>query len=195
MSALRSASIVLLFTAAPWCAATPARAADAPVKLHVSVAICDAQNMSSEIVVSARQIAGDVYRAIGVALEWSDAGCTAGEHSLTVNMIARNASALEVSDVTLGFAEPGASVATILYDRVVSYARHYHVKREVLLGYVMAHELGHLLLPRNSHSSEGVMRPVINLEEAAAQRLRFTKEQGQLIVQKIETLSVAVATH
>ena len=195
MSALRSASIVLLFTAAPCCAATPARAADAPVGLHVSVAICDAQNMPPGIVASAQEIAGDVYRAIGVALEWSDAGCAADERSLTVNMIARSASALDVSDVTLGFAEPGTSVATILYDRVLSYARHYHVKREVLLGYVMAHELGHLLLPRNSHSTEGVMRPVINLEQAAAKRLRFTKEQGRMIVDRIEAASLALATH
>ena len=195
MSGLRSASIVLLVTAASCGSAASAQAADAPVRLHVAVAICDAGNAPADILASAEGVAGDVYRAIGVAIEWSDAGCAAGERSLTVNVIARNASELTVTDETLGFAEPGTSLATILYDRVVVFARRYHVKREVLLGYVVAHELGHLLLPPNSHSTKGVMRPVINFEDAAAKRLRFTKEQGDLIVRTIESASFALATH
>ena len=195
MSGLRASTFVAFVTAVSCGAASPAQAANAPVGLHVAVAICDAENAPPEIVASAERIAGDVYRAIGVALEWTDAGCTAGEHSLTVNMIAREASAIDVSNVTLGFAEPGTSVATVLYDRIVAFARHYHVKRDVLLGYAIAHEIGHLLLPPNSHSRDGVMRPVINMEEATAKRLRFTKEQGELIVRRIEGSSIALATH
>jgi hypothetical protein len=195
MSGLRSASIVLLVTAASCGAAASAQAADAPVRLRVAVAVCDAQNAPPEILASAKQVVSDVYRAIGVAIEWSGAGCAADEHSLTLNMIARDASGLSVTNETLGFAEPGTSVATILYDRIVVFARRFHVKRDVLLGYAMAHELGHLLLPPNSHSTEGVMRSVINMEEASAKRLRFTKAQGQLIVQRIESTSLALATH
>ena len=194
MSGLRTSTIVLLVTASCGVASSAA-AADVPAGLHVAVAICDAQQAPPEIVASAERIAGDVYAAIGVALEWTDAGCAPGDHNLTVNVITRKASAVDVTDVTLGFAEPGTSVATVLYDRVVAFARRYRVKREVLLGYVIAHEVGHLLLPPNSHSWQGVMRPVINLEEAAAKRLRFTKEQGQQIVQRIETSSLALATH
>jgi len=195
MSGLHSSSIALLVAAASCGAAAPAYAVDGPARLYVQVAICEGEDVPADIVASAERVAGDVYRAIGVAIEWSDAGCTEGERSLTVNMIPRQASLVHVSEVTLGFAEPGTSVATILYDRVVAYARRYRVKRDVLLGYVMAHELGHLLLPPNSHSAEGVMRSEINMEEAAAKRLRFTKEQGRLIVQKIETSSLALATH
>jgi hypothetical protein len=195
MSGLRSASLVLLVTAASCGAAGSAQAADAPVRLRVAVAVCDAENAPPEILASAEQVVSDVYRAIGVAIEWSGAGCAAGEESLTVNMIVRDASGLTVTNETLGFAEPGTSVATILYDRIVVFARRFHVKRDVLLGYAMAHELGHLLLPPNSHSTEGVMRSVINIEEASARRLRFTKAQGQLIVQRIESTSLALATH
>ena len=194
MSGLRTSLIVLLITASCG-AASSADAADVPAGLHVAVAICDAQQAPPEIVASAERIAGDVYGAIGVTLEWTDAGCAAGDHSLTVNVITRKASTVDVTELTLGFAEPGTSVATVLYDRVVAFARRYHVKREVLLGYVIAHEIGHLLLPPNSHSPGGVMRPEINLEEAAAKRLRFTKEQGELIVRRIEGSSIALATH
>ena len=195
MSGFRSSSIVVLVTAASFGAAASARAADAPAGLHVAVAICEARTMPPDIVASAERIAGDVYRAIGVAIEWSNAGCATDEQRLTVNLIPRQASTLDVTDVTLGFAEPGTTVATILYDRVAAFARRFHVKRDVLLGYTIAHEIGHLLLPPNSHSWQGVMRPVINLEEAAKKRLRFTREQGEQIVRRIETSSLALATH
>lgn len=195
MSGLRTSLIVIFVTAASLGAATSAQAADAPAGLHVPVAICDVLQTPPEIVAGAERIAGDVYQAIGVSLEWSGAGCEADDHTLTVRIIARDASALDVTSITVGFAEPGTSVATVLYDRVLAFARRYHVKKDVLLGYAMAHELGHLLLPPNSHSAVGVMRPAINLEDAAAKRLRFTREQGALILRRIETSSLALATH
>jgi len=49
-----------------------------------------------------------------------------------------------------------------------------------LLGYVIVHELGHLLLGKNSHSPEGVMRPVWQFEDlkkAARGTLLFTSSQ------------------
>jgi hypothetical protein len=84
-----------------------------------------------------------------------------------------------------------------LYDRVEFVAHRYHVKREILLGYVIAHELGHLLLPPHSHSETGVMRACLDLELAAAKRLQFTREQGVLILKKVEIWESAatVATH
>jgi len=51
-----------------------------------------------------------------------------------------------------------------------------------LLGYVIAHELGHLLLGENSHSPEGVMRAVWQFEDlwqAAMGRLLFTATQAE----------------
>jgi hypothetical protein len=51
-----------------------------------------------------------------------------------------------------------------------------------LLGYIVVHELGHLLLGKDSHSSEGVMRPVWqfeDLQQAARGRLGFTSRQGE----------------
>src|SRR5258705_12600400 len=123
MSGLRTSMIVLLVTVSCGAAAS-ADAADAPAaRLHVAVAICDAQQAPPEIVASAQRIAGDVYGAIGVALEWTGAGCAADDHSLTGNVITRNATAVDVTDLTLGFAEPGASVGTGVYDRVARFAR------------------------------------------------------------------------
>ena len=50
----------------------------------------------------------------------------------------------------------------------------------LVLGTVMAHEIGHLLLGAGSHSRQGIMRPNWNrqdLEEAYCGRQTFTKKQ------------------
>jgi hypothetical protein len=49
----------------------------------------------------------------------------------------------------------------------------------VLLGRVIAHELGHVLLPPNSHSLNGIMRG--NIDLARENPDRFTSEQALMI--------------
>jgi len=63
----------------------------------------------------------------------------------------------------LGFAqlaEDGApaSVAFVFYHRVESLAVELRCARGVILGYALAHEVGHLLLGTNSHAPNGIMR-------------------------------------
>ena len=168
------------------CIAAPASSAPAPDPLHLQVTVCDLASVHQATLTAAEAVAADAYRNVGVIIDWSDR-CLAGAPGLYVNLTFMSAAVIDMSDVTVGFAESGATDATVLYDRVEFVAHRYHVKREILLGYVIAHELGHLLLPPHSHSETGVMRACLNLELAAAKRLQFTREQGVLIVQRIES--------
>jgi hypothetical protein len=52
---------------------------------------------------------------------------------------------------------PGRA-AYVFYDAVQVKAHRHKLPIAALLGYAMAHELGHLLLPRESHGKAGVMR-------------------------------------
>jgi hypothetical protein len=131
------------------------------------------------------EVAGEVYRNIGVALEWANNECHPGEGVFAVSIASRAVAGTLVSDHTLGFAESGTREGTVLYDHVKRFSRRYHVNRGVLLGYVLAHELGHLLLPPNSHSATGVMRGTIDLPLASERQLRFTPEQRALILSKL----------
>jgi hypothetical protein len=77
-------------------------------------------------------------------------------------------------------------LATVNYERVAaSYGRDD--ARDVLptmLGCVMAHELGHLLLRDPGHSTIGIMQPQWGHEQmrqALTARLRFTNQQAKLI--------------
>lgn len=162
---------------------------------HLSVAICGGDQVPSALLEKAEAIASDVYRDIGVTIDWREE-CGGNESALEVDLIASDEiPGAPVADVTLGFAEPGASAATVLSDRVAKFAKRYGLKREVLLGYAMAHEVGHLLLPPHSHSLSGVMRATIDIDQAASKKLRFTREQGEFIIDRLEGVASAVATH
>ena len=50
------------------------------------------------------------------------------------------------------------STAQIFFKQVQDFARTYHVDLTTILAYVIAHEVGHLLLPGHGHSPSGLMR-------------------------------------
>jgi hypothetical protein len=187
MSGPRIFTAAFFIAALSSCIAAPASAALAPEPLHLQVTVCDRASVDQAILTAAQAVAADAYRRVGVIIDWSDTGCIAGAPGVYVNLTSDDAEAINFSNVTLGFAASGTSDATVLYDRIEIVARHYHVKREILLGYTIAHELGHLLLPPHSHSDRGVMRACLDLELAAGKLLRFTREQGVLIVRTIES--------
>jgi hypothetical protein len=59
------------------------------------------------------------------------------------------------------------------------------VRTETLLGFVIAHELGHLLLGPHAHKGHGLMRPVwtrTDLANGVAQgQFRFSALEGECI--------------
>ncbi len=71
--------------------------------------------------------------------------------------------------------------AEVFYQRVAHWATGGDISAYQLLGHIMAHEIGHLLLGPNSHSRDGIMRPQWNpsdLRAVARAPLRFTPEQA-----------------
>jgi len=185
MSGLRVALIAFGFSIA----AGSTSASDLGAAQHIALAVCDLEGVPNVLMRVAEQVAGEVYRDIGITLDWSDNECHAGDGAFAVNITRRDLAGILVSDHTLGFAESGNRDATVLYDRVKKFARRYHVNCGVMLGYVIAHELGHLLLPPKSHSAAGVMKGMIDLQLASERQLRFTGEQGALILGKLDALT------
>ena len=185
MSGVRVALIAFGFSIT----AGSASASNLTTAQRVSVAVCDLEGVSSVLIRLAQDVAGEVYRDAGVELEWADNDCHPAERVFAVNITSREMAGTQVSDHTIGFAESGTRDATVLYDRVARFARRYHINRGIMLGYVIAHELGHLLLPPKSHSAEGVMRAILDLRLAPERQLRFTPEQRALILDKVAALS------
>jgi hypothetical protein len=79
-------------------------------------------------------------------------------------------------------AEGTGCYSDVFYDRAVSLNADWHVSLTDILGNVMAHELGHLLLGSNSHTATGIMRARWQTEElrrAGEGSLLFNAEQAE----------------
>jgi hypothetical protein len=169
--------------------AASAGAAELSTARHMAVAVCNLEHVEPELIVVAEQVAEDVYRHIGVDIEWLNDHCDWADRQFLVILTFRHLAQVEVPENALGFAQSGTVAATVLYDRVHAYARRYHVNSPVLLGYAIAHELGHLLLPPQSHSPAGLMRASIDLSMMSGRRLGFSAEQAALIIRKLDDAS------
>lgn len=91
-----------------------------------------------------------------------------------------------IGSAVLGQANRPARVVYIFCHRIVEASMKYWQEYTVVLAFVVAHELGHVLLPAHSHSETGIMKGRANLwaktahdvtpEEGAAIRSRLVSE-------------------
>jgi hypothetical protein len=135
----------------------------------------------------AKEIAGAIFDAAGIEIVWVETPAgTARLHgqisvvlppaSLT-RRIARHADALGSTRV-----RTEQLYAVYVYcDRVDEAAKQAGQSANVVLGAVIAHELGHLLMPGRPHTATGVMHAVLGAKElgiAAQGELRFDADQA-----------------
>jgi hypothetical protein len=76
----------------------------------------------------------------------------------------------------------GGTFATVYLDLVEDEASEIDLPRIVVLSYAAAHEVGHLLLGADAHTSEGLMKAhwkTEDLQAMAQNRFHFTPEQAQ----------------
>jgi hypothetical protein len=84
-------------------------------------------------------------------------------------------------------------LATVNYERIAAWYGRDDARDvlPIMLGCVMAHELGHLLLRDPGHSTIGIMQPQLGNEQmrqALTARLRFTSQQAKFIREHALTL-------
>jgi hypothetical protein len=138
----------------------------APAALRVLVV--DQAHIRPEVLRAAEDDAAAIFASAGVQLTWLDQPSAAGQSfDVTVKM----ANGMKpwmlphnVGDLSLGFAavEPTGDgirgrLVWVFCDQVEVHAQHHHMQISRLSGLVMAHEIGHLLLPAG-HSEAGLMR-------------------------------------
>ena len=152
---------------------------------------------SPEIVASAEREAGRILIASGLQPDWME--CPVAPRPLESGPCQ---SALQATDLRLrilpvsvqnkyqdsvfGFAVHPA-LASVYYDYAQRRAKVDDAEFElpVILGGVMAHELGHLLLGSNGHSATGIMQPRWDPSQIRLLMmgdLQFTPEQMKLMI-------------
>jgi len=158
----------LLLSVAGLCAQPP------DTGLQIEVHIYNYSAVSHEMLVRAEQESARIFERIGIATIWLDCPLTSQEAvrnracalpdaptRLTLRLLSNSmADSLGVGGDIFGSAllpdnEEFGVVANVYADRTRELADRREF--EVILGRVIAHELGHLLLGKNAHSAAGIM--------------------------------------
>jgi hypothetical protein len=127
-----------------------------------------------------------IYATAGVRIVWATRGDHADEPGLHVrvqllsrDMAMRRIMAETVDDTVVGQAAREAATVYIFTHRIVNLALRHSDDFRRVLGLVIAHEAGHLVLPIYSHTDRGIMRPNIGVRSKSFHD--FTTEQGVAI--------------
>ena len=168
---------------------------EAEPELRITVRVYDKAGVQGVYLKFAKERAAEVFAMRGVKLDWADAEDATplkGVASYTILIMAEAPATLKAKMEALGMdvmgqGAPMVGRAYIYYDRVLQL--NPVPPRDVIttLGDVIAHELGHLMLPVG-HSNVGIMRPSINM---TSRRLEtFTAEEAAQIREHIRRQTV-----
>ena len=151
---------------------------------------------------SAQTHAAKIFRGFGTEILWVDCGIGSwgqaenpacltpnGPTDLTVRLLPESqAKNFPIDPGAFGMAQPSTTggfgyMAYIFYHRVAELCGRQYPKAPVL-GHMIAHELGHLLLGLSSHSKAGIMSVPWrskDLQKVGQDGMRFTKQQSDRI--------------
>jgi hypothetical protein len=160
----------------------------------VTVRLDNNARVPDQILLSATALTTDIYTWIGVKVVWLDVKDAIRQQirpPYTVVLVSpedenRTAPTEGIADDAIGQAIPVARRAYVFYERVTAKVALPHRDVVTLLGYAMAHELGHLWLPPNSHSTAGVMRPNFDIDSRGTHGFRpFTEAEARAIRKRL----------
>ena len=173
------AVVAILATAA----AAAAAGRYAEPELPITVRVDDKAGVQGAVLKLAQARAAEVFAMSGVKVDWID-GAEANRLKLvapyTILIMAEAPAALKAAmdqlgaDV-MGQGAPFIGRAYIYYDRVLHLSPAPPRDVVTTLGDVIAHELGHLMLPPG-HSTTGIMRPSIRMTSRRVET--FTREEA-----------------
>jgi hypothetical protein len=180
----------------PGCSSALSQSDSPEPNLVVHVLVDDYSQVSAETLAKAEDRASMIFREAEVELIWVNQAQEIGQpknqplsqHSLDqIDYVLRILphSRAKLNDNALGEAltctpRESACFANVFYNRVQQRTDAEKVSLAQVLGHAMAHELGHLLLGSNSHSSRGIMRgtwSAADIRLVAKGDLLFTSEQ------------------
>jgi hypothetical protein len=175
--------------------------------LTITVRIEDQAAVSDWVLMSAKSVAARIFMTIDVKVTWAGPPANTRESraardpqpepnartTFRIIMVPQEVAERVHADpkafgIAAGNARESSDVAYVFYDRVLNVAARFEQRRGAILGHVIAHELGHLLLPYGSHSESGLMRmdwSRADLEHAAHGLLLFTSQEAALIRERL----------
>lgn len=174
---------------------------------QVRVFVIENAGLSERALLEAEKGAGRVFRMAGVGVSWVNCGSTLAssissktqclESALPSDLILRivpkaRTYTPEVFGVSYLDQAGKGRYADVFFAPIEQMtALDRELPLDAILGDVIAHELGHLLLGNHAHSAQGIMRAHWQgdqLHGLSAGRLFFTKDQAALLRANLRTL-------
>jgi hypothetical protein len=163
---------------------------------QIVVSVFNRAGANPATVRAAEKMAARIYEQVGISIAWRNCRAqaepelerceAATDHGQLVLNIEHQPRTLVADAFGVAFLgnDGWGTFCDVFYDRILELHRDGRASEETILGMVMAHELGHLLLGSNSHSDTGIMRPKWQSENFLAPFFEVTKFSRQQ-VQKI----------
>jgi hypothetical protein len=186
-----------------------------PLALLVTIRLYDTSGMPDADLHSAMLTADAALRSGAVAAAWvvcpspgsapapNSSGCTGLPHEADLLLRIVRAPETVLSADTLGFAAVDTTagrgtLATVFADRIVRLAARSGMDGATLVGYAMAHEIGHLLLGTDAHAPRGLMRAgwtVPEISRHLPRDWRFSREDAaRMLSATARTAAAALAS-
>jgi hypothetical protein len=154
---------------------------------RVDVRVYNYANLPAEDVAAACLFAERIYAQAGIVIQWRNAGTLPVSMVLLPDdMTEAKAAAENIPHGVLGRGAATTGRAYAFSDRVARVAARTYTDRLVLLGSVIAHELGHVLLGTPGHAADGIMRANLNPRTFAG---TFTAAQAARLRQRLHAES------
>ncbi len=173
---------------------------------QIRVRLYDYSGVSARTLARAKTVASEVLEAAGVNVTWANCpspNCAgpAGPAVLQVRIISEEMARLgpKVSRTCMGYAILSgqfSTIAAVFYHRALDLEKGNLAGRSEILGTMLAHEIGHLLLGKASHSTKGIMRGIWgdqDIKAIARGRMWFTEPEARKLVANTTARIVAFA--
>jgi len=164
-------------------------------KPRITILIQNHTRASHTVLAGAERTATRIFERAGVQVSWvecpvepsavnAQAQCqkASNDNNVQLHLVSAHVKGDSRSCVWGSASYP--NVARVYYADVTSFAVEYQLGMASVLGFVIAHEIGHVLLGPNSHYGIGIMRPQWSFEQVRQGLmgvLCFTHEQSERI--------------
>ena len=171
-------------------------AAAQPTMSRVTVRVYGVPNLDAQLKATALDVASVALASALVDVSWKPCTAPAGAGpcdtppggDLVVRLVRsthnRRDGTVPLGDAFVDTGSASAVLATVYIDRVARVAKAAGMDEGTLLGYAVAHELGHLLLATDTHGVRGLMRSIWRDDELRSDRKTdwaFTAEETTAI--------------
>ena len=170
------AAVAVLVTIAKIAAAEPLH------PLTIALKMTNEARVPAHVLEESQDEVARIFARAGLTVRWTDT-----EPRFTVQIVPQVLGYGRAGSPVMGVAlrRPNSAKAQVFFKQVEDFARAHRVQTGSVLAYVIAHEIGHLLLPGSPHSPTGLMQAQWDralVHNAATGSLTFTDAQAARIL-------------